>query len=292
MFERVVIATDLSKDSNALIDRLEILKSYGTKKCILLNCLSIQEGLSIAVSYSTALLEQVIWNQKKTLEKYGYDVETRVLTGGVRDEINRIAVSENCSAIITGARKYTLSGGLFPGRLAYGLIHYARRPVLLVRLDEGGQGKETPAEKCPDFSIDNHILLPTDFSENADSAFSYVSKMVENGAKKITLLHVQDAFRISPYLEDRIDEFNAVDNMRLQNMKKKLLGKGNVEVSTLLRYGSPSIEILKAIDELKVGLVVMGSQGRGFVKGLFLGSVSHNITRLSLSSVLLIPAEM
>jgi len=40
-----------------------------------------------------------------------------------------------------------------------------------------------------------------------------------------------------------------------------------------------------------VQLTVMGSQGRGYVSDLFLGSVSHNVARQSVASVLLIPAK-
>jgi nucleotide-binding universal stress UspA family protein len=48
---------------------------------------------------------------------------------------------------------------------------------------------------------------------------------------------------------------------------------------------------LKTIQELSVSLVVMGSQGRGFVPELFLGSVSHNVARHGDASVLLIPSK-
>jgi|GEM_PF-6003729 len=35
MFKRVIIATDLSKDSNALIGCFGRLKAYGVEKCLL-----------------------------------------------------------------------------------------------------------------------------------------------------------------------------------------------------------------------------------------------------------------
>jgi len=62
-------------------------------------------------------------------------------------------------------------------------------------------------------------------------------------------------------------------------------------VETILSYGSPSVEILNTVHERNTQLIVMGSQGRGFVKEFFLGSVSHNIARHSAASVLLIPAN-
>ena len=72
---------------------------------------------------------------------------------------------------------------------------------------------------------------------------------------------MQDKYRISPYLEDRLDEFNQIDTMRLQQMKDILQDQGQVEVEILLRYGSPSVEVLTAVRELNVQLVVMGCQG-------------------------------
>ena len=54
-----------------------------------------------------------------------------------------------------------------------------------------------------------------------------------------------------------------------------------------MKYGSPSLEILRIAEDLDVKLVVMGSQGRGYVKEFFLGSVSQNIARLSPSSSVL-----
>ena len=59
----------------------------------------------------------------------------------------------------------------------------------------------------------------------------------------------------------------------------------------LLRYGSPAAEILKAVSEQSAQIVIMGSQGRGFVNESLLGSVSHNIARRSPVPVLLIPAK-
>lgn len=55
-------------------------------------------------------------------------------------------------------------------------------------------------------------------------------------------------------------------------------------------YGNPTTEILDEITAGKYSLVVIGSQGRGFIREVFLGSVSHNITRHAAVSVLLIPA--
>ena len=74
-------------------------------------------------------------------------------------------------------------------------------------------------------------------------------------------------------------------------MKTAIEAVSGAEVEIVLIYGNPSRDILDRIEDAHVQLVVMGSQGRGYVRDLFLGSVSHNIARHSQASVLLIPAE-
>jgi nucleotide-binding universal stress UspA family protein len=297
MFNRLIIATDLSKDSSALINCLGALKVYGAEKILLLQSRTAVEILGMDNTYKAAVIagyEEFLQKQKKTLEKEGYDVETRILSGSSPNEINRIAADEDYSAVVAGAERHSSSDEVYFSDLANDLIHSAKKPVMLVRLtklkEQLREGLSSYVEKIG-CEIGNHVLFPTDFSENADVAFAYISGMIAASAKKVTLLHVQDKTRITPHLENRIDEFNVIDNTRLQNMKKILQEKGNAEVETVIKYGSPSVEILDFIREKGVNLVVMGSQGRGFVKEFFLGSVSHNIARSSPSSVLLIPTK-
>ena len=47
--------------------------------------------------------------------------------------------------------------------------------------------------------------------------------------------------------------------------------------------------ILEAVRSLDISLIVMGTQGRGFLAELFLGSVAHNISRVADCPMLLIP---
>mgnify|MGYP001375911633 CR=1 FL=1 len=297
MFDRVIIATDLSKDSNAILSCIGALKIYGTNKCLLLQSRTAVEIFGMDNTYKAAVIagyEESLKKQKKILEKQGYDVEVRILSGSSPNEINRIAVDENYSAIVVGAERHSSPEEAYFSDLANDLIYIAKKPIFLIRLsrlmERLREGLSSYVEKTG-CEIGNHVLFPTDFSENADVAFAYISGIIADRAKRVTLLHVQDKARISPYLENRIDEFNVIDETRLMNMKKIIQEKGDTEVEAIVKYGSPPVEILDFIRKNHVDLVVMGTQGRGLVREFFLGSVSHNIARSSPSSVLLIPTK-
>ena len=135
------------------------------------------------------------------------------------------------------------------------------------------------------------ILFPTDFSDNAEHAFSYVGKIAECGAECITLLHVQDKGKIDWHLKDRLDEFNRIDTKRLERLKAELVKRGVQDVGIELPYGSPKKEIIDRTKQDDVSLVVMGSQERGYLAELLLGSVSHAVARHSEAPVLLVPAQ-
>ena len=136
-----------------------------------------------------------------------------------------------------------------------------------------------------------HVLFPTDFSENADHAFTYVEKLATDGARRITLLHVQDKTSIDPHLAHRLEEFNEIDRERLERMKARLRKCGSADIDIEVCYGSPFEEIRRLVRTRNVHPVVMGSQGRGFLKEVFLGSVSHNVARHAAAPMLLIPAK-
>lgn len=290
MFSRFIIATDLSAASYAVVKCLRDLRTYEAKHCLLLQCLSLQEMGTVALSYTTAFLESTLAEQKKILEQHGFEVETRVVPGSARREINRIATEENYSLIVVGSRGHSFVGEAFLGGVASSVIHHARTPVLLIRL-EAKPGDELEFVQAGHCNFTEHVLFPTDFSENSDYAFTYLQNMVADGAKRVTLLHVQDKDRIDPHLTHRLEEFNEIDRARLEKMKELLQKKGHADIAIELCYGSPFTEITRFIRERGVPLVVMGSQGRGFVEELFLGSVSHNVARHSEASVLLIPAK-
>ena len=140
---------------------------------------------------------------------------------------------------------------------------------------------------CLDY-LDN-ILYCTDFSDTAQRAYDYVEKLVEEGCKNVTIMHVQDKTRIDKHPAHELEEFNRIDAERIEVLKERLAQKGAATIQIKIPYGIPTAEILDEVTTGNYSLVVMGSQGKGYIRELFLGSVSYSIARYAATSVLLIP---
>jgi len=294
MFKRIMIASETSPAAKKMLYCLNGLKKLGAKECIIMKCFNPDE-ISVEISnFIIDILREDLEKQKAVMVSQGYSVETRLVSGCMRTELNCMAEREECSLVVAAAPDQSMLGEYLFGGTAHDVIHYAVKPVLLLRVPVG-QDEECadPAEAfkaLEQCDLTEHILYATDFSDNAWRAFEYVVKMVESGVKKVTIVHVQDMVKINPHLISRVAEFNEIDAARLQELKKILMQKGCADVDIHLLYGIPAVEILQLIRERKATMTVMGSQGRGFVNEFFLGSVSQNVARHSSSSVLLVPA--
>jgi nucleotide-binding universal stress UspA family protein len=288
MFSKILVATDLSEASDRAICSLGGLKALGAREALLIHCFNIRDVGTLADGLME-LAKPSFEKQKKVLEDQGFQTKGRMVLGLPHIEINRQADEHDCSLIVVGSHGQTMAGEIMLGGVASAVIHSAAKPVLIVRLrlkDKNGKAVCDEAA-CNPLA---HVLFPTDFSHNAEHAFSYVEKIAECGAKRVTLLHVQDSVQIGRHLRERLEEFNRIDTERLERLKAELAKRGVKNVRIEIPYGSPKKEIIDRTRQDDVSLVVMGSQGRGYIGELFLGSVSHAVARHSEVPVLLVPA--
>jgi nucleotide-binding universal stress UspA family protein len=73
-------------------------------------------------------------------------------------------------------------------------------------------------------------------------------------------------------------------------MRDQLLKSRCRTVNVEVVYGSPTAVILELARANRFSSIVMGTQGRGFIEEIFLGSVANNVARHAPLPVLFVPA--
>ncbi|MEO0076120.1 MAG: universal stress protein [candidate division WOR-3 bacterium] len=286
MFKKILVATDLSPASEYLIKSTVKLQSLGTREAVLVYCMNIRDVGSLADTL-LKLIQPALQKQEQILINNGFKTEIDFRLGIPAVEITRTATEKDCSMIVIGSHGYSLTKEILLGGVATAVIHSATKPILLVRMKFHKDAKGIVCEE-PICDPLYHVLYPTDFSDNAEQAFLYLENLAQLGAKKITLIHVQDQ-TIGEYLKDRLDEFNKIDLSRLERLQERLKHISKADIKIKITYGSVKQEILNYIKNQGISFVVMGSKGRGRVSEFFLGSVSYDIARNSPVAVLLVP---
>lgn len=290
MFPKMLVATDLSKASDMVIDALGGLASLGTTEALLVNCLSTK-ATGTTLMELTDLARRGLDRQTERLTALGFRVEPELVMGLPQVQINRLAEERDCDLVVVGSHGEDGGMGLLLGGVAGAIVYNMTRPTLVVRLRFTAVGDEYVCDliHC-DFR--GHILMPHDFSENANRAFAYVQQLADHGARAVTLLHVQDTNAIERHFTAGrlMREADEADAKRLAPMREDLLKRGVPEVNVVVKHGSPK-QVISAATMEGVSLVVMGSQGHGRVKEFFVGSVSYEVVRRSNAPVLLIPMD-
>ncbi|MGM0427733.1 MAG: universal stress protein [Thermodesulfobacteriota bacterium] len=287
MFSKILVATDLSEASEKVVCALGGLRKLGTTEVVLLYCLNIRDAGTLAPGLME-LTRPSLDRHKKLLEDQGFKVTAKMVLGLPHIEIIRQADEHDCSLIVVGSHGRTMASEMLLGGVASAVIQSVTRPVLIVQLRLKDEAGETVCEEVTCDPAD-HVLFTTDFSDTAERAFTYVEQIVKSGARRVTLLHVQDKGRIYGDLKHKIDEFNRIDRERLERMERNLKEAGASEVSIELPYGLPKQEIVKRLEQGDLSLIVMGTQGRGFFGKLLMGSVAYHVARNTTVPTMLVP---
>ncbi len=132
------------------------------------------------------------------------------------------------------------------------------------------------------------ILVPTDFSQPADAALIYAEELAEKFGARLQLLHVvalptfypMGAEAVAFPMAELMTETETAAQKTLEELARGTgLPADRVGVRTTV--GTPVSEILDAIANDGIDLVVMGTHGRGMVEHVLLGSVAERVVRRS-----------
>lgn len=143
------------------------------------------------------------------------------------------------------------------------------------------------------------ILVPTDFSKQAQIAVDVASDIAMQANAELILLHVIEeatgsSFNVEGQVSTNEESWeNRIFNMRLIEKGKKQLAKlvedtksKGVKVRQELRLGTPFHGMRTIITDRKVDLVVMGTAGRTKLEEAIIGSNTEKVVRHSRCPVL------
>jgi nucleotide-binding universal stress UspA family protein len=141
-------------------------------------------------------------------------------------------------------------------------------------------------------SIFPKILLASDVSEDAQRA---VEMAIGLCATLGSELHVAYVAHEQPYLPTYYDlrhqedeaRFRAEAERTLEESANRVRKAGGTVAESHLGVGDAAKEIVELAEELGVGLVVLGSNGRGRIRRTSMGSVSTSVLRHAHCSVLI-----
>jgi nucleotide-binding universal stress UspA family protein len=130
------------------------------------------------------------------------------------------------------------------------------------------------------------ILLATDGSEEAELATLTAIELADATGSELHVVHVAllpnfamdgpGTVGYDPGLRERLE---AESRETLRKLTWRVKVAGGAVAGTHLRTGRVAEEITVLAEELGVGLIVVGSRGRGGIRRALMGSVSDSVVR-------------
>ena len=183
--------------------------------------------------------------------------------GGAADALMALADERDVGVIVVSGgrgKRYGL------GQVAHRLAHHAPRDVLLVASEPSG---------VPDGQLYRHVVVASDGSATADRAARRGFGLAETLGATVTLVFVGHPKTGDLVTRDTIATF-----------------AGEIETAVELREGDPADEILKAAEDVKADLLVVGNKGMTGAKGFLLGSVPADVAEASTRDLLIVRTVM
>ena len=306
MFEKALIPTDFSRYAHKMQEC--IAEIPGLKEVVLLNVLDASNPMNLEKSgwsYDSLIedAETRLKEQAEILSRAGRSgltvkfllkiivepmsgadgvnlqrLEPRsdvgvIYGGSVAEAIQKTATEENVSIIIMGAQGKGLVEGILLGSVSTDVLRHGETDLLLIRHQVLEGKEENSLEKfCP--NIFSRLLVTTDFSPAAQEAVSLVKGL--QGIFEILLVHVIT----------KGEDFNE-SAKKLNIMREELAGSG-LKVTVHILEGDPAEQILDLARKQDVSLLIMSSQGKGWLEQIRMGSVSFDVARRTDRPVLVV----
>ena len=135
------------------------------------------------------------------------------------------------------------------------------------------------------------ILVPTDFSKNAESALLYAVELANKFGSSITLVNTFKVYSSAGMflsVESYMEKDAAGQMLAAINRVEPMLAGGATIESQIIRGDAVPV-IASLAEKGDYGLIVMGTQGASGLKEIFTGSITNGVMKSTSTPVLAIP---
>jgi nucleotide-binding universal stress UspA family protein len=124
------------------------------------------------------------------------------------------------------------------------------------------------------------ILLATDGSPEAQLAASTATDLLKSTGSELHVVYVGE-LRPTFLAQTEVEpaEFEREAQQLLDEQVRRVEEAGGTVKEAHLRLGRADEEVVDLADSLGIGLIIMGSRGRGRIRRALMGSVSDSVVR-------------
>ena len=146
----------------------------------------------------------------------------------------------------------------------------------------------------------NRVMVAIDGSKMAELAFKKAVNIVKRNQGTLVITHIIDtrSVMLFPQYEPSVSQTNFLEqssqaaSRTVEAYKDWAEGNGVENVETLIRNGSPRIEIAHTLsEEHDIDLIVLGATGLSALERAFVGSVSQYVVQNASCDVLIVRSE-
>jgi nucleotide-binding universal stress UspA family protein len=276
--KRILVATDFSPHADrALAHALELAKLFGAELELFTSAYVPPQALAaLALGMSPGLVDDARSEAAQKLGALAGTLRARDFRTGSSFSTDEPSVAICARAaelgvdlVVLGTRGHTGLAHVVFGSVAERVARLATAPVLTAHSDS-----PAPAPyRC--------VLVPTDFSPDADAALAWARALVARTGGKLVLLHAYDLASLAS--ASGALAAASVEKALAESGRQKLaelratLGAGNVE--TVLSAARPDPAILETAERAGADLIAIGTRGRTGLAHVVLGSTAERVIR-------------
>lgn len=289
----IVCGTDFSATATEAVD---IAAEMARRLGVSLLLLHVQEFRGLAVA-DPGLFEQVVSNNREELHreaerlrKLGTNVEGKVFSGSVFNELVDAATEANARLIVVGAVGHGIAQRLLIGSVAERVAETAAIPTLVIR----------PGSKLAPWIRGEHalkVLVGYDFSTAGDAALRWLNEMQDVGECEISVVHLdwppEEAHRVGYHGPLPLTENpEQIQNLLERDLSERVamgLPPEKVTITVQPGWGRTDAYLFELAHRQKADLLVVGTHRRRGLGRLRFGSVSRAVLHHSTITVAVVP---